>query len=330
VTELNKTEQENVENRVLSFGEHLYVERKRQNLSVADVAKAIHLSEKVIDAIERSDVGQLPQPAFVQGYLRAYAKYLGISESLVLQEYAHAVPRQLETELQPRSTLPSEASSNSPFVKIVTMLVFLVMVAAALYASFSYYKNAIVAEQTETDELTSLPLPESEIETESELEITDQSGVEVETPLAVTEPAMEEQSAVEKAVIVKPRIRASELPVNVVAQQPSDNADADRSTGQKPINQLVVKGDDVLELSADQVSWVEVNDANGVNLYFDLLQQGQQITLKGRAPFKIFLGNAPQVAIKMNDIPVNVDKFIRSNNIAHFRISVDQQQIVFH
>ena len=73
---------------MLSFGEHLYVERKKQNLSVADVAKAIHLSEQVIDAIDRSDVEQLPQPAFVQGYLRAYAKYLGISEAMVLDEYA--------------------------------------------------------------------------------------------------------------------------------------------------------------------------------------------------------------------------------------------------
>ena len=322
MTEPSKTEQENDENHELSFGERLCVERKKQNLSIADVATAIHLSEKVVDAIERSDMEQLPQPTFVQGYLRAYAKYLDISDALVLEGYARAVPHQQEAGLQLRSKLPDEASSNSPFVKMITILLLVLMVAAALYASFGYYKNAIVADDTELHDQALLSLPEAESLEQGSVEY-DALPESYEQP--EIEPNIEEQEPVMNA-----DTNASELPTNIVEERAANAVLLDDAANQKQTNQLIAKGDDNLELSATQVSWVEVGDANGVNLYYDLLQEGQRIILKGTAPFKIFLGNAPQVKVKINDVSVNVEKYIRSNNIAHFSISVDQQQVVFH
>lgn len=323
MTELNKTEQDKTEKHVLSFGEHLYVERKKQNLSVAEVAKAIHLSEKVIDAIERSEVDRLPQPAFVQGYLRAYAKFLGMSETLVLQEYAHAVPHKQEAELQPRSTLPRETSSNSPFVKMVTILLFMMMLVAAIYASYSYYKNALLADQVEMETQTSLALPEAVA--------VDEAGAGDELTPAADEAVISEQNMLLPEVITNAELKPSEPPVSIVPETVvSKPAEVVKPKKQQPVSQLVAKGADTIVLSADQVSWVEVKDANAENLYYDLLEEGKNITLKGTAPFKIFLGNAPHVSITMNDISVNVDKYIRSNNIANFSISVDQQQVVFH
>ena len=327
MTELNKTEKQVKEKHVLSFGEHLYVERKRQNISVAEVSLAIHLSEQVIDAIDRSDVDKLPQPTFVQGYLRAYAKYLGISEVLILEEYAQSVPHQQESDLQPRSTLPDEASSNTPFVKMITISLLIMMVVAALYASFSYYKNAIVVSDAELEEPSSLVLPESELPEQAVME-QDDSSVSYEQTETNMEGSDIESS--EPVVVVNDEVEVVIPPSEVVAEHDSNEELQDSAANKKPINQLVVAGDDSLELFAAQVSWVEVDDANAENLYYDLVQQDQQVTLKGVAPFKIFLGNAPQVKVKINDISVNVEKYIRSNNIANFSISVDQQQVVFH
>lgn len=327
MTESRKTEQENSEKRVLSFGEHLYVERKRQNLTVEDVAEAIHLSENVIDAIERSDITQLPQHAFVQGYLRAYAKYLGISEALVLEEYAHAVPHKQEADLQPRSTLPDEASSNTPFVKLITLALLVMTVVAALYASFSYYKNAIVSDEIEQNNQTSLSLPESVS--------MEQDEAERELLLDVPEQVEAEQAAPEltgevQDVPVKEVVETVESSESIVSESEPEPAAQENIENKRVINQQVAEGEDVLELSAEQVSWVEVEDANGVNLYYDLLQQAQTVSLQGTAPFKIFLGNAPEVKVIINELSVNIENHIRSNNIAHFSVSVDQQQVVFH
>ena len=322
MTESRGTDQDNEVNRVLSFGERLYVERKKQNLTIADIAKAIHLSEKVVDAIERSDVDQLPQPAFVQGYLRVYAKHLGISDALVLEEYAQVVPHQQEADLQPRSTLPSEASSNSPFVKMITILLLLLMVMAALYASFDYYKNAIVTNDVDPNDQTLLSLPEAEL--------PEQVDIEYEIMPEPVEQVDVNQNVDVQELVVNAEINALELSVDIVEKQVPDTTLLDDAANKKLVNQLNAKGDDDLELSANQVSWIEVDDANSENLYYDLLQKDQRITLTGTAPFKIFLGNAPQVEVKINDVSVDIEKYIRSNNIAHFSISVDQQQIVFH
>ena len=325
MTESRMTEQENNENRVLSFGEHLYVERKKQNLSIADVAKAIHLSEKVIDAVERSDIEQLPQPAFVKGYLNAYAKYLGVSAALVLEEYTRAVPHQQEADLRPRSMLASEANSNSPLVKMITVLLLLLMIIAAVYASFSYYKNAIVENDTELEQQASFSMSETEF-----------VGQDDDVSSVLDEQSNVGLNGVEQEVIVVDEIDevevippSSDVVVKDEVYEP-DEVTQNEVENKKPINQLTVEGDDHLELFASQMSWLEVDDANGENLYYSLLEEDQQVKLSGTAPFKVFLGDAPQVKIKINDVSVNIEKYIRSNNIAHFSISVDQQQVVFH
>ena len=322
MTELNKPEQTDNKKNVLSFGEHLYVERKKQNLSVADVAKAIHLPEQVIDAIDRSDVEQLPQPAFVQGYLRAYAKYLGISEAMVLDEYAQAVPHQQESDLQPRSTLPDEASSDSPFVKMITITLLLVMVVAALYASFDYYKKAFEDDEVELDDQTSLSLPEVVENDQSQDEYGSQSELDKQVE---TDPV-----EIKKEVVEKNDVAIVEPPSDIVVKEEQDQVVQEETVDQKLKNQLAVTGDDFLVMSTMQVSWVEVDDANGENLYYNLLPQDQSLNLQGTAPFKIFLGNAPEVSLEMNGLDVNIKNRIRSNNVAHFKVSVDQQQIVFH
>jgi len=329
VTESKNAEQLTNDDCVFSFGECLQVERKKQNLSLAEVATAIHLSEKIVEAIESSDVEQLPQPAFVQGYLRAYAKYLGISEAKVLEEYSKAVPHKQEADLQPRSMLPSEASSDSPFVKTITILLLVMMVAAALYASFDYYKKAIMADETDQQDRAILSLPEADQSEQQDNDYDASSEFEIKEEV-IQQEANQEVDAKTPAVNADVKVSEPVPSSKIAVEQVSDKATADDAASQRPTNQLSVEGDDNLELFAEQVSWVEVDDVNAENLYYDLLQIDQRVILKGTAPFKIFLGNAPQVKVKINDMPVNIEKYIRSNNIAHFKISVDQQQIVFH
>ena len=332
MTESNNTEHNAEDKHVLSFGEHLYLERKRQNFSIADVAKAIHLSEKIIDALERSDVAKLPEPAFVQGYLRIYAKYLGISEALVLGEYAHAVPHKLETELERRPTVRHQASSSSASVKMVTILLLLFTVAAALYATFSYYKEAMVLdEEPERDNQASLSLPDTLPMDQGSFEDSMLSDAPQQAEMDM-EPAIipqEEDKAEVEAVTEKPSVTAAPESTAVVPQAPEQKPLPDVTAEQSTPEQAII-GDDVLELSTEEVTWLEVVDANGESLYYNLLQQGQSLALKGVAPFRVFLGNAPPVTIRLNDIPVNIEKRIRSNNIAQFSISVDQQQVTFH
>lgn len=61
--------------------------RKIQQIDQAELAQRLNLDLKVIDAIERGDFAALPPPTFIKGYLRAYARAVGVEPQIVLDDY---------------------------------------------------------------------------------------------------------------------------------------------------------------------------------------------------------------------------------------------------
>lgn len=329
----SETEHVTIEKEPVAFGERLYVERERQGLTIAEIAKAIHLSQDIIDAIERSDVERLPQPTFVQGYLRAYAKHLGLAEDRILEDFSKAVPHALEAELHPRSTIPDEASSGSPFVKSVSVLLVILMLMAAIYGVYNYYSE-MVDSRHDAEESPGLLLPEIDDlidELDIRPEIYDQEPVE---PLTS---ASEDNSQ----VITAEELPQDDIPEEILPESPAepqviDEVPAETVATNNTKQEILVKtqpiapGNDVVELIAGEDTWTEVVDANDVGLLYDLVGQNDTVVLRGTAPFDIFLGNAPAVEVRVNGIKIDMTKFVRSNKIAHFKVSTNDQQVVFH
>lgn len=59
--------------------------RLRNEWSIEDVASNLNLRTEVIAALEVDDYSQLPETTFIRGYIRAYARLLGIREEEVLE-----------------------------------------------------------------------------------------------------------------------------------------------------------------------------------------------------------------------------------------------------
>jgi cytoskeleton protein RodZ len=332
VTESGNSETEQVsEKEPIAFGERLHAARVSQGFTITEIAKAIHLSENIIDAIERSDVERLPQPTFVQGYLRTYAKHLRLAEEHILEDYSKAVPHTLETELHPRSRVPDEASSASPFVKSVTIVLGILMLMAAIYGSYNYY-SVIVDSRQDADETSELLLQEPD-DPVDEMNIRPEIfGEETAEPLSSeTEADAQVMPADELSQGDIPEDKPVELPA---VSQPAEEEPVEMVVPVKP--EVAVKtrpeapGDDVVELIASEDTWAEVVDANDVGLLYDLVAQGRTVVLRGTAPFDIFLGNAPAMEVSVNGIKIDMTKFVRSNKIAHFNVSTSDQQVVFH
>ncbi|MCW8400417.1 helix-turn-helix domain-containing protein [Legionella sp. PATHC038] len=60
-------------------GEQLASIRQQKGYTVEYVANKLHLRARIIELIENNEFHLLPEPVFVKGYLRAYAKLLGTS-----------------------------------------------------------------------------------------------------------------------------------------------------------------------------------------------------------------------------------------------------------
>lgn len=71
-----------------SPGELLRRERETQGLTREDVAAALNLRQSVVAGIEEDNYEQVPIAAYRRGYLRAYARLLGMNDNDVLEAYS--------------------------------------------------------------------------------------------------------------------------------------------------------------------------------------------------------------------------------------------------
>jgi transcriptional regulator with XRE-family HTH domain len=62
-----------------AIGARLREARLRQGLEIADCAAATRIRERYLVAIEDGRFESLPDPAFVNGFVRAYAEHLGVT-----------------------------------------------------------------------------------------------------------------------------------------------------------------------------------------------------------------------------------------------------------
>ena len=70
------------------FGAWLACERTRRGVSLEDIAKSTGILEANLRALEDNDQARLPERVFVQGYVRSYAKFLGLDENEAVARYA--------------------------------------------------------------------------------------------------------------------------------------------------------------------------------------------------------------------------------------------------
>ena len=75
-------------------------------------------------------------------------------------------------------------------------------------------------------------------------------------------------------------------------------------------------GDDLLEVHFLGDSWVEVDNSNSTRLYNDMLGVGDDLTIKGSAPFNVLFGDANVVEVIFNAAQVDLSARIRSDNSA--------------
>lgn len=311
-----------VEAEHIAFGESLHQAREARGLTLEEVSSSTHLSVAVIDAIEKSDIARLPPPTFVQGYLRIYARFLGLSESTVVNDFNRAIPHQQEAELHPRSTLPSQATSHSPLMRSVTVVLLLFAMLALVYGAYDYYvKTAETMGQQRTDEdATALQLPEYEQPgIQQHAVISDDGELIVVAPDSIENDLADFEAGNEN----------SEAEQQVIA---GTDAGADTATveAEAAVAVMADNGLDTIELRPRNDSWVEIVDATNKKLYHNLVQKDQVLRLQGVAPFDVFLGNAPAVQLLVNGIEVKMTRYIRRNNVARFSVSTGADKVIFH
>lgn len=71
----------------LTLGEKLKKLRLQYRMSYADIAKATRIQAKYLEALENGAYERLPAEVYVRGFLRSYARYLGLDDEAFLKLY---------------------------------------------------------------------------------------------------------------------------------------------------------------------------------------------------------------------------------------------------
>lgn len=91
-----------------NVGERLQQARVRAGLSLREVSARTKIRTALLDAIEREDFGQLPQGLLARGFLRAYAREVGLDPESVV--------RQFQDEFEPETVRPDASPAPTTAV----------------------------------------------------------------------------------------------------------------------------------------------------------------------------------------------------------------------
>jgi cytoskeleton protein RodZ len=122
-----------------AFGEGLRREREMRNISLDEIAATTKIGTRLLRALEEEQFDLLPGGIFNKGYVRAYAKYVGIDEEKAIAGYlqaahqaapgGHAVADQNPSSRFERSSRNMASAGRRSPLPVVPILIALVVVA---------------------------------------------------------------------------------------------------------------------------------------------------------------------------------------------------------
>lgn len=87
---------------MFEIGNSLHEARERQGLGYPEIELATKIRSKYIRALEEEDFTSIPGDAYIRGFLRTYAEYLGLDGDVYVDEYASRFLTSWRDELPPR------------------------------------------------------------------------------------------------------------------------------------------------------------------------------------------------------------------------------------
>src|SRR5205807_4327347 len=94
-----------------SFGEKLKRERELRSISLDEIANSTKIGTRMLHALEEEEFCKLHGGIFNKGFVRAYAKYLGIDEEQAVVDFLNA---EAEQERKRRAPFEPDVNKSSP------------------------------------------------------------------------------------------------------------------------------------------------------------------------------------------------------------------------
>jgi len=261
------------------FGEYLKKAREKKRLSLEKIASQTRIQEAHLRALESEDFANLPAKVFAKGFVRSYAKALGLDEEETLQRFLEtsgSFYEQIQPEL-PHVQVKLEVAHQSIVSWKLVVIVVAVIAIGALWSWLPQQQEIPIALSEPEATSPQEPIPPAFPPEESELPVTPVDSVS-------TQPSP--PAPVPTAPMPKPTPPSTVKPVPPTSPIPL-------------IEETTADGSHILEIEATQLTWVVVQSDQQTPSEA-LLQPGQRTTWKANKQFLLTLGNAAGVVVRLN------------------------------
>jgi len=112
----------------LTLGEKLREAREERGFSLGEVSEQTRISSLYLESIENDDYRPLPGGIFNKGFVRSYAKFVGIDEQEALADYASLLSQSQGSEVaspvpyRPEVLTDDRSSSSIPTIILATVI----------------------------------------------------------------------------------------------------------------------------------------------------------------------------------------------------------------
>ncbi|MCZ0742611.1 cytoskeleton protein RodZ [Vibrio diabolicus] len=313
------TEHENTNEVPLSIEAGTLLKNKRESLGMSQkqVADRLRLRVSVIEDIENNRFESQQVATFTRGYLRSYAKFVGLDEKMVLtalEQTADVQPQEQEIEMQSFSRKTKDEKHNSRIMLLTWVIGLVIIGISAAWWWQNQQENSLTKEVTdssvEAPKPTAQELADIDLMTAEELiastpeEVVSTSNDVVET----SEVPVEQGSA--------PLLAETENTTSVDSEEPVAVIETAEEEQPAPV---VPEGMTLLTMKFKADCWIQVKDTNGKTLVSGTHKPGQDVELTGKAPFKVILGAPEGVTMTFASEPVDLSGYT-SGKVARFTL----------
>ncbi len=313
------TEHENTNEVPLSIEAGTLLKNKRESLGMTQkqVADRLRLRVSVIEDIENNRFESQQVATFTRGYLRSYAKMVGLDEKVVLtalEQTADIQPKDQEIEMQSFSRKTKHEKHNSRIMFLTWLIAIVITGISAAWWWQNQQDNSLT--QVVTDSSVEAPEPSAE-----ELADIDQMSADeliASTPediAASTEQLVATDETLSSAQATE--TLSGEQPASTDVEEPTAVIEEAEVVDEPAI--IVPEGMSLLTMTFKADCWIQVKDTNGKTLVSGTHKPGQDVELTGKAPFKVILGAPEGVTMTFASEPVDLSGYT-SGKVARFTL----------
>ncbi|MBR9875470.1 MAG: cytoskeleton protein RodZ [Vibrionaceae bacterium] len=315
------TEHENTNEVPLSIEAGILLKNKRESLGMTQkqVADRLRLRVSVIEDIENNRFESQQVATFTRGYLRSYAKVVGLDEKVVLtalEQTTDIQPKDQEIEMQSFSRKTKHEKHNSRIMFLTWVIAIVITGISAAWWWQNQQDNSLT--QVVTDSSVEAPVPSAkelaDIDQMSADELIASEPVDI---TASTEQSVAPDEALSTVESTEALATISEELASTDVEEPVAVIEEAEVIEEPAI--IVPKGMTLLTMTFKADCWIQVKDTNGKTLVSGTHKPGQDVELTGKAPFKVILGAPEGVTMTFASEPVDLSGYT-SGKVARFTL----------